>query len=307
MGAKDVAVNTCKRWKEELISAFAEFTAALLLVFMGPGAVSAYSLAYRTANGSTFVDPVAYALSFGLVITALAWSIGSISGAHINPSITLAMFVSRNLTLTRTIFYMTAQFGGACCGGGILRLAVGTDNYNSGITLADNINANGGLILEMMGTILLIFVVFSTAHWAAKPDHNNLSGTIIGSLAPIPIGFAVAVAHLVLGPFTGCGINPARVIGAVIWDTKFWDTRTGQGGNFWIYIVGPFVASCVVPIWYFLMYGTVKAGAAERPWKTDDGDSDDESPGPRAMEPEADEEAPSGVLPTEPDSASADA
>ena len=69
-----------------------------------------------------------------------------------------------------------------------------------------------------------------------------IAGSTISALAPLPIGLAVAVSHLTLGPLTGCGINPARVIGAVVWEGKdWWDGRSGKA--FWIYIAGPFAAS----------------------------------------------------------------
>ena len=89
----------------------------------------------------------------------------------------------------------------------------------------------------------------------------TIAGSTISALAPLPIGLAVAVAHLTLGPLTGCGINPARVIGAVVWEGKdWWDGRSGQA--FWIYIAGPFAASLVGPLLYAALYGTVSPGSA---------------------------------------------
>ena len=146
-----------------------------------------------------------------------------------------------------------------------------------------------------MGTLLLIFVVFNVAVWAGKPLENDIAGlclpvpcpchacavpapctchacakpailcyiagSTISALAPLPIGLAVAVSHLTLGPLTGCGINPARVIGAVVWEGKdWWDGRSGQA--FWIYIAGPFAASLVGPLLYAALYGTVSPGSA---------------------------------------------
>ena len=164
----------------------------------------------------------------------------------------------------------------------------------------------GGFFLEFMGTLLLIFVVFNVAVWAGKPLENDIagscslrrvpssccsiglslclrhrrltvsalcllailtiSGSTISALAPLPIGLAVAVSHLTLGPLTGCGINPARVIGAVVWEGKdWWDGRSGQA--FWIYIAGPFAASLVGPLLYAALYGTVSPGSAGKAGK----------------------------------------
>ena len=166
------------------------------------------------------------------------------------------------------------------------------------LTLTLNLTA-GGFFLEFMGTLLLIFVVFNVAVWAGKPLENDIAGlclacavpvlclrracavpapctchacakpavlcyiagSTISALAPLPIGLAVAVSHLTLGPLTGCGINPARVIGAVVWEGKdWWDGRSGQA--FWIYIAGPFAASLVGPLLYAALYGTVSPGSA---------------------------------------------
>ncbi len=88
-----------------------------------------------------------------------------------------------------------------------------------------------------------------------------IAGSTISALAPLPIGLAVAVSHLTLGPLTGCGINPARVIGAAVWEGKdWWDGRSGKA--FWIYIAGPFAASLVGPLLYAALYGTVSPGSA---------------------------------------------
>ena len=77
----------------------------------------------------------------------------------------------------------------------------------------------------------------------------------------MPIGLAVTVSHLTLGPLTGCGINPARVIGATVWEDKdWWDGRTGDA--YWIYMIGPLLASVVGPCCYAALYGTVSPGNA---------------------------------------------
>ena len=68
------------------------------------------------------------------------------------------------------------------------------------------------------------------------------------------------VAHLTLGPFTGCGINPARVLGAVVYEEGFWDGRAGE--SFWVYIVGPLLASVFAPLTYLVMEGTIHPGSA---------------------------------------------
>ena len=80
--------------------------------------------------------------------------------------------------------------------------------YVSGITLEESISPQAGFGFEMVGTLLLLTVVFNVAVWTSEPLSTDLSGSTIAALAPVPIGFAVLVVHLVLGPYTGCGINP---------------------------------------------------------------------------------------------------
>lgn len=211
-------------------AAFAEFSACLLFVFFGAGSVSAAVQAVSPA-GYVVVEPSNYALSFGFLITILAFAIGDCSGAHINPAVTFSLAVTQNIEPRKAAAYMVAQFTGAFAGGGLLRLALGATAYKSGIGLS--VDAGGGLIFEFMGTLLLIFVVFNVAVWSGGAAATDLGGSVISSIAPLPIGLAVMVAHLALGPFTGCGINPARVLGAVVWEDGFFEGAAGQ--SFWIY------------------------------------------------------------------------
>ena len=243
--------------KEELRGAWAEAIACCLFVFFGAGSVSG---AVSATSDAGPVEPVNYALSFGFSITVLAFAIGDVSGGHINPAVTLALAVTGNVTPTRAALYLIFQLLGGLAGGAILYGAVGKDNYHSGIGLAADVSPEGGFALEFMGTLLLIFVVFNVAVWAGKPLENDMAGSTVSALAPIPIGLSVLVSHLTLGPFTGCGINPMRVIGAVAFeDSDWWDRHDGV---FWIYILGPFLASLVGPLLYMSLYGTVKPGNA---------------------------------------------
>ena len=138
--------------KQEARAALAEFLACIFFVFFGAGSV----VGAVSATGDVGpVEPVNYALSFGFSITILAFSIGDLSGAHINPAVTLSLAVSRNLTLTRAFMYIAAQISGGIVGGGLLFMCVDHDSYHSGIGLADDITPAGGFFLEFMGTLLL--------------------------------------------------------------------------------------------------------------------------------------------------------
>jgi glycerol uptake facilitator-like aquaporin len=183
--------------------------------------------------------------------------------------------ITQNIGVGTGAIYMVAQFLGGLVGGGLLKGSCGEHrdptspdsevlgtmqtNYHSGIGLAEGVTAVNGFGLEFMGTFLLLFVVYHSAvvvgHLSGESNHSK---EMLSGLAPIPIGFAVGVAHLTLGALTGCGINPARALGAVAWDPEFKaSSDSGQGrayGNFWIYFIGPFLASLLAPGAYVLLH-----------------------------------------------------
>jgi aquaporin Z len=127
------------RIKQEARAALAEFLACVFFVFFGAGSV----VGAISATSDAGVEPVNYALSFGFSITILAFSIGDLSGAHINPAVTLSLAVSGNLTPTRAFMYIAAQITGGIVGGGFLFMCVDDDSYHSGIGLANDITPAG--------------------------------------------------------------------------------------------------------------------------------------------------------------------
>ena len=260
------------RLVSELRGAYAEFLASFFFVFFAAGSVSAAVSAVEpstvaiNASGAT-VEPANYSLAIGFAITILAFSIGDVSGGHINPAVTLAFAVTRNISVTRAALYMTFQLLGGLAGGAALLGAVGEHNYHSGIGLAPDVTPGGGFSLEFMGTLLLVFVVFNVAVWAGEPVQTDLKGWTISALAPLPIGWAVTVAHLAIGPFTGSGINPMRVLGAVAFESDAWWESNGHA--LWIWMAGPLLASFVGPLTYLSLYGTVKPGSADKVARTE--------------------------------------
>ena len=159
--------------KPNLRAFFAEFCATALFVFFGAGSVTA-----AVAAAGPQVQPVNYALSFGFAITILAFAIGDVSGAHINPAVTVALAVTKNIDPVKAVLYVISQCTGGLVGGGLLRLAVGKDAYRSGIGLSSIVNPGGGLLFEFMGTTILIFVVFNVAVWSAGVTANDFGGTL---------------------------------------------------------------------------------------------------------------------------------
>jgi len=234
-----------------------EFLASLFFVFFGAGSVT--SMVMHGNVGSA----VAYPLAFGFCITVLAFSIGDVSGGHINPAVTLSMMVTRQIDVVQGLVYFLAQFVGAIVGGGLLSACVPTENYNSGIAMNELVTPEGAFLLEFMGTFFLLFTIYNVAVWSHGLEKTDVAGSVVAGMSPLPIGLCIAIIHFVLGPLTGCGINPSRVVGAVIFQKDFFDSKAGT--EFWVYFVGPFTASLVAPLSFYLMYpGSVVKGKTNK-------------------------------------------
>lgn len=243
-------------------SVAAEFIGTTLFVWCGCGsAVAAQAFGSSTSGGTL----VAIALGFGFAISSLAYAIGPISGGHMNPAVSFSFALLGKLNWVVTTYYIVAQCAGAIFGAAMLYASVysATDDCVVGDTsficvktpqisegvwgppfgLGANVanDTLSGFIIEAMGTALLIFVIFMTAD-SPRGSKNSKNA------APIAIGWAVMLAHLVMVPFTGCGINPARVLGPLVVDScagiNCWNKHS------WVFFVAPFVGSLVTIIAY---------------------------------------------------------
>ncbi len=213
----------------------AEMFGTMVLVLMGCGA--AVSLGCNNGDPETVVGT---ALAFGLAVVAMAYTIGGISGCHINPAITLGCFLSGRMNAKDCGMYMVFQVIGAILGSVILYLLTSTSGLTG--TGANDLQANGagtipalgGLLAEIFFTFVFVLVVLGAT---AKTNGatNNFAG--------LAIGLALVLVHLCCIRYTGTSVNPARSIGPALF----------QGGtalsNLWIFIVGPLVggalAACV--------------------------------------------------------------
>jgi MIP family channel proteins len=200
------------------------------------------------------------AIAFGFGISVLAYGIGHISGGHINPAVTLAFVAMGDISPMKGLLYMVVQCAGAIIGsfivwGCAIGLTDGCDDgaeYPDGVcaaseksdgvygpaftiglnTVSDRVTLYGAFLLEFMGTYLLVFTVLHSA------VHKQSTA---GNAAPIAIGWSVMLAHILLIPFTGCGINPARSLGPMVVDTI-----GGLGSlvwirGWWVFYTAPFV------------------------------------------------------------------
>lgn len=188
----------------------AEFIGTFALIFVGAGAV---------AVGAGGVVGAAFA--HGLVIVSMAYAYGAISGAHLNPAVTLAVALRGRLAWAQALGYWLAQFAGAAVAAGLLSLVLGGAASGLGATLpADGVADWQAVVIEAVLTFLLVNVVLHTA--------ERKQATPFAGLA---IGLTLAAMILMGGPLTGAALNPARTFGPALF--------TGTLGSFWIYLVGP--------------------------------------------------------------------
>lgn len=228
---------------EALRATFAEFIATLLFLFIGVGSVAAFVAA--SGSGSALIDGVPIiAMAFGLAIAFLAAGVGPISGGHINPAVTFSMIITGEVRVVRGVMYILAQLAGACVGVALLRALLADDLILAipgagGNAINDSV-VNGSLEavgVEAVGTFILVWTVFAVA---VTTRGNS------GTLAPLYIGLAVLIAHIILVPLTGCGINPARSFGPALVNGR-WDDQ-------WVYWVGPLIGAALASLTYTYLY-----------------------------------------------------
>ncbi|GJN26757.1 hypothetical protein PR202_gb14715 [Eleusine coracana subsp. coracana] len=232
----------------------AEFMATFLFLYISILTVMGYS---KSQSKCSTVGIQGIAWSFGGMIFVLVYCTAGISGGHINPAVTLGLFLARKLSLTRAVFYIVMQCLGAICGAGVVKgfqQALYMGNGGGANTVASGYTKGSGLGAEIIGTFVLVYTVFSAtdAKRNARDSHVPIRGFDMGSLldelqilAPLPIGFAVFLVHLATIPITGTGINPARSLGAAIIFN-----RKDAWSDHWIFWVGPFIGALLAAIYH---------------------------------------------------------
>ena len=213
----------------------AEFIATFLFVFVGAGSVVSAGIFSAEQSGGNLV---AIAVGHGLAIAILVSATASISGGHINPAVSIAAAMTRKITVTRGGMYIVAQVFGAILGALILKFVLpGTLEGGLGAhAINPEMGAAQGLLVEIVLTFVLVFVIFGTAIDPRGPAH----------LAPLAIGGAVLVIHLVAVPLTGASVNPARTIGPAL--------AAGQWADHWVYWLGPIFGGLLAGILYQLVF-----------------------------------------------------
>ena len=213
----------------------AECIGTFVLTFLGCGA--AVSLGCGTPEGG-IAAVVGTAIAFGLSVVAMAYTIGGISGCHINPAITLGCLVTGRISVKDSCGYIVGQVIGAIVAGALLAyLYAGSGLGTNGIAGCDN-NVVTALIVEGVLTALFVLVVLGATH-----KTNGATGGFAG----LAIGLSLILIHLVGIHFTGTSVNPARSIGPALF-------AGGEAlSNVWVFIVGPFVGAIVAAILWKLV------------------------------------------------------
>ncbi|MEH0981806.1 MIP/aquaporin family protein [Micromonospora sp. CPCC 205556] len=214
----------------------AEFLGTLLLVFIGVGS----AVAAREQGGVVVV-----ALAFGFVMLALVYTIGPLSGSHVNPAVTLGVLLSRKISVLGAVRYWIAQLAGATVAGFLLftltRWGGVTDETKSlgSNGYGETINLGGTILLETVLTFLFVLVVLVVS---SRTEHAAVAG--------LPIGLALAAAHLVGVALDGTSVNPARSLGPALF----------EGGNalqqLWVFITFPMLGGALAAAAASLILGT---------------------------------------------------
>ena len=215
----------------------AEGLAAFALVVAGCGAI----ITNDRYDGT--LGAVGVSLVFGLIIMVMVYATGHLSGAHINPAVTLAFTLTRHFPAREAVGYIGAQLAGTTAGALVL-LAVWTDKPAQLGATTPTVGAGSAFVYELLLTAFLMFVIMAVA----------TDTRAVGAAAAIAIGGTVGLDALFGGPVTGASMNPARSFGPAL--------ASGEWHQFWIYIAGPVVGAGLGALAYQLVRGEAEPVAA---------------------------------------------
>ncbi len=212
----------------------AELVGTFILVYGGT-AVAVGAILARPTAGAAY-DSLAIALAFGLALAAVVAAVGHVSGAHVNPAVTLGMAAAGKFPWRYTPIYIGAQLVGAVLAAVATWLTFGGPARGEA-NLAATYPAQGvgdlqAFLVEVLITFILVFVVMAVATDDRAPAPT----------APIAVGFALAVGVFIAGPVTGGAVNPVRALGPMI--------VAGDLTSFWLYILGPIVGGVLAALLY---------------------------------------------------------
>ncbi len=197
----------------------AEMLGTFFLVFAGTGAIIDNDMSHGA------ISQVGIALTFGLVVLSLIYALGDVSGAHLNPAVTIGFVVARGFSLRSAVGYIAAQFFGAILASGCLRFLF-PEHATLGATIPAGSEAQS-FVFEFLLTFFLIFVILSVSTGAKEK----------GLMAGVAIGAVIALEAMFAGPICGASMNPARSLGPAL--------VSGHFESLWVYLVAPTLGALV--------------------------------------------------------------
>lgn len=228
----------------------AEFIGTMVLVIFGCGS----AVAANTLLGGVNVGiPLAFstlliAFAFGLTIVAMAYSIGNVSGCHINPAVSLSMLISGRMSGKDFIGYIIAQFLGGIAGAGILVALFGSNQAlgqnGFGAASALGIDMWQALLIEVILTFVFVIAILGVT---SKVENNAVVGLVIG--------LTLTLVHILGIPFTGTSVNPARSFGPAL-------LAGGEAlSQVWVFIAAPLIGAALAAVVYKLISSAKKETA----------------------------------------------
>ena len=218
----------------------AEFIGTMVLVLIGCG--TAMAVGCDPAAGSGYILT---AFAFGLGLLTMAYSIGNVSGCHINPAVSIAMLASKKMSGKDFCGYVVAQVLGALAGAGVLALIFNgagivdaTGGYGANGLAGVNENAWIGLLVEVLLTFVFVIAILGVTSEKAK--HGNVAGIVIA--------LSLVAVHILGIGLTGTSVNPARSIGPAL--VAAFGGNGAPMGAVWVFIVGPLVGGLLAAYTY---------------------------------------------------------
>ncbi|MFS6998911.1 aquaporin [Carnobacterium maltaromaticum] len=205
----------------------AEFIGTFVLVLFGTGAAV-------LGGGIEGIGTLGIAMAFGLSIVAMAYSIGTISGCHVNPAVSIAMYVNKRLSFSELAYYIVGQVLGAVVATGVLKIILSTSDMavtNLGQNSFGALGAGGAFLVEAILTFIFILVIIVVTGKHGSPE-----------FAGLVIGLTLVLIHLLGIPLTGTSVNPARSFSPAIF-------AGGEAlSQLWVFIVAPIVGGILAAI-----------------------------------------------------------
>ena len=218
----------------------AELIGTFTLCFMGCG--TAMLVGCDSSYGGGYILT---ALAFGLSIVAMAYSIGNISGCHVNPAVSLAVFMRKGIEAKEFLFYVIAQVIGACIGVSLLAVIFKMGNvtdmtggFGSNGLAGVNGSFGAGFIIEIVLTFIFVTAILGVT--SSKFQHGSFGGLIIG--------LTLTFVHLVGIGLTGCSVNPARSIGSCVVAAA--SGNTDPMSSLIVFIVAPLIGAALAALFY---------------------------------------------------------